>query len=100
MGLLISGIGLGLLLPNLNVWVVSVIPPATRGRAVGGLTTFIFLGQFLSPIATQPVAQQIGLAGAYIVGAGTMLLLAVVLYGGGVLTKRAKATTSQARVIE
>jgi MFS family permease len=45
-GLLISGLGLGLYIPNSNVWLVSVVPAALRGRAVGGLTTALFLGQF------------------------------------------------------
>jgi hypothetical protein len=36
-----------------------------RGRALGGLTTCIFLGQFLSPIVTQPLNQAIKLSGTY-----------------------------------
>ncbi len=100
LGLLISGIGLGLLMPNLNVWVVSVIRPAIRGRAVGGLTTSVFLGQFLSPIVTQPITQQIGLPGTFVVSGGVMLFLALMLYVGGVLMKRAKATKSRASVMK
>ena len=94
-GLLISGIGLGLLLPNLNLWVVAVIPPAVRGRAIGGLATVVSMGQFLSPIATQPVAQQIGLASVFVAGGGTMLFLALILYGGGRLTKSKNGTRNQ-----
>lgn len=78
LGLLIAGIGLGLLIPNLNVWLVSTVPASIRGRAVGGLTTSIFLGQFLSPIATQPVMQQFGLAGAFIVAGIVSLLIALI----------------------
>ncbi len=78
LGLLIAGSGLGLLMPNLNVWLVSVIPASVRGRAVGGLTMSLFLGQFLSPFATQPVVEQFDLAAAF-VGAGiASLLLALV----------------------
>ncbi|NEP19963.1 MAG: MFS transporter [Leptolyngbya sp. SIO4C1] len=36
-----------------------------RGRALGGLTTFMLLGQFLSPIAAQPFRQSIGMAATY-----------------------------------
>ncbi|MEM6433209.1 MAG: MFS transporter [Cyanobacteria bacterium P01_D01_bin.115] len=60
-----AGIGLGLMMPNLNVWVANEVPDAMRGRALGGLTTFMFLGQFLSPIAAQPFRQSIGMAATY-----------------------------------
>lgn len=56
---------LGLLTPNLNVWTTITVPAALRGRALGGLTTCLFLGQFLSPIVTQPLNQAINLAGTY-----------------------------------
>lgn len=59
------GVGLGLMMPNLNVWVANEVPDAMRGRALGGLTTFMFLGQFLSPIAAQPFRQSIGMGATY-----------------------------------
>ncbi|MEM1309020.1 MAG: MFS transporter, partial [Cyanobacteria bacterium P01_H01_bin.153] len=60
-----TGVGLGLMMPNLNVWVANEVPDAARGRALGGLTTFMFLGQFLSPIAAQPLRQSIGMTATY-----------------------------------
>ena len=81
LGLLIAGVGLGLLMPNLNVWLVSIIPATLRGRAIGGLATFIFLGQFFSPIIAQPIAQQIGLVGVYGLAGGLSLLLTIALFG-------------------
>lgn len=60
-----TGVGLGLMMPNLNVWVANEVPDAMRGRALGGLTTFMFLGQFLSPIAAQPFRQSIGMSATY-----------------------------------
>ena len=78
LGLLIAGIGLGLLIPNLNVWLVSVVPAPIRGRAVGGLTMAVFLGQFLSPFATQPVVGLFDLATAFIVTGVVSLLIALV----------------------
>ena len=100
LGLLISGIGLGLLLPNLNLWLVSVIPPAVRGRAIGGLATVVSMGQFLSPIATQPVEQHIGLASVFIAGGGVMLLLALILYGGGRLVRSKNGERNQTSAME
>ncbi len=80
-GLLIGGLGLGVLPPNLNVWVASITPPAMRGRALGGLTMALFLGQFFTPIITQPLMQQVGLAGTFGVIGGVSLLLAVAFAG-------------------
>ena len=54
-GLLIGGIGMGVLIPNSNVWIVSLSPESMRGRIVGGLTTSVFIGQFVSPIITEPI---------------------------------------------
>ncbi len=54
-GLLIGGIGMGVLIPNSNIWIVTLSPDSMRGRIVGGLTTSVFIGQFISPIVTEPV---------------------------------------------
>ena len=78
-GLVISGLGLGLLMPNLTVWVSSVVPDVLRGRALGGLTTFFFLGQFLSPFFSQPLADRIGLDKTYMVAGGLLLVLALII---------------------
>jgi MFS family permease len=78
-GLMIAGAGFGFLLPNLNVWLITVAPEALRGRALGWLTTFFFLGQFLSPILAQPLADRVGLARTYSVAGGFALALALLL---------------------
>jgi len=82
-GLLLGGIGLGLLPPNLIAWLAVVAPPAARGRAVGGLNTALFLGQFLSPLLTQPLIEQVGTAGSFGVVGALCLLMAVVVYAVG-----------------
>jgi len=53
-GLLLAGMGMGLLIPNANVLVMQLAPPAVRGREIGKLTTFWFLGQFISPLVLLP----------------------------------------------
>jgi MFS family permease len=55
LGLIVSGVGLGLVVPNLYVWLANETPLPMRGRVLGGFTTALFLGQFLSPIISQPV---------------------------------------------
>lgn len=69
-GLAIGGAGVGLLLPNLNNWISSDTPAGIRGRALGGLTAAVFLGQFLSPLVSQPVGGAFGLGAAFLVAAG------------------------------
>jgi MFS family permease len=75
LGLAILGLGLGLVMPNLTVWLSSVVPDRQRGRALGWLSSCLFLGQFLSPIVSQPLARSIGLNHTY-TSAGIFLLVA------------------------
>lgn len=79
LGLSLAGAGLGLLVPNLNVWLADETPPAERGRALGGLTTALFLGRFLSPIVGQPVIASVGSGGLFL-RAGALLLLIAPLF--------------------
>jgi MFS family permease len=64
-GLAIVGAGLGLLIPNMNFCLTSIAPNALRGRVLGGLTTSFFLGQFLSPLVSQPLSLKVGLQTTY-----------------------------------
>jgi MFS family permease len=41
-GLAISGMGLGILMPNMSVWLSSAVPDKLRGRALGGLSYLLF----------------------------------------------------------
>lgn len=77
-GLIVAGLGFGLLMPNLNVWLSSIVDDALRGRALGGLTTFFFLGQFLSPIISQPITNSVGLGRTYSLTGIALLIVAIV----------------------
>ncbi|MFB2973527.1 MFS transporter [Aerosakkonema sp. BLCC-F183] len=79
LGLIVAGLGLGLMLPNMNVWLNAIAPVAARGRLLGGLTTSMFLGQFFSPIIIQPIAQQIKLGPTFALVGGVMLALAATI---------------------
>jgi len=78
-GLAIAGSGLGLLMPTLNLWIASEVSDAARGRALGGSTMFFFLGQFLSPLISQPVSQAVGLSTTYALAGGLMLVCGLAL---------------------
>ncbi len=79
--LLIVGLGMGMLMPNGSVWLMDISPMNMRGRVMGGMTTSVFLGQFISPFVTQPVISGLGpdrafqvLGAALIVAVGLTLL--------------------------
>lgn len=59
-GLMIGGLGMGLLLPNMNLLLISATPELLRGSMIGGMVSFIFLGQFLSPLVGQPFFEVFG----------------------------------------
>jgi MFS family permease len=64
-GLLVGGVGVGLAIPNLNLRLTELAPPERRGRVLSGLVTAVFLGQFLSPLAAQPLIEVSGVAGSF-----------------------------------
>lgn len=75
--LTISAVGQGMFLPNLGVWLMSKAPVETRGRAVGGLTTCFFAGQFFCPIFTQPIVHIYGIMGCFAIAGGIALCMGV-----------------------
>jgi MFS family permease len=64
---LFMGIGFGLVIVNINMWLLSLVEPTRRGRAIGMLTSSFFLGQFLSPILLQPIVSAVGIQGLFFV---------------------------------
>ena len=76
-GIALCGMGVGLLMPNMSIWLMTTVPEAIRGRALGGLSTAIFLGQFLSPIVTQPFAKTLGLGKVYAIVGGMLIVIAL-----------------------
>ena len=55
LAMLVSGFGIGLMIPNTNLWVMKIAPPSIRGKEIGKLTMFWFFGQFISPIILLPI---------------------------------------------
>lgn len=76
-GLMLSGLGMGIMIPNTNVWVMKITPPEIRGKEIGKLTTFWFLGQFLSPIIIFPVLKVLSLSSTFMLAAGFLLLISI-----------------------
>lgn len=88
-GISIAMIGMGLFAPNIQNWLLSIVPEETRGRMVGTLTMTMFLGMFLSPLITQPIAGAFGLSAALLaVSAGLAGLVLVLLLLGAMASRR------------
>lgn len=79
----IAGFGIGLFLPNTNLWVIELSPPPLRGSSIGLLTTCLFLGQFLSPLLAQPVVSGRGLSAVFLLSGVLTLVMAVGFLVGG-----------------
>ena len=75
--MILAGLGMGMMIPNTNMWVMKIAPPEIRGKEIGKLTTFWFLGQFLSPIITFPVLKVVSLSSTFMLSAGLLFLLAI-----------------------
>jgi MFS family permease len=88
LGLSIGGIGMGVLIPNSNVWVVTLSPEAMRGRIVGGLTTSVFIGQFISPFLIQPVIASTSTSGIFAFAGIGLLLISGAYFGYTLLNEK------------
>jgi MFS family permease len=75
--MMLSGLGIGLMIPNTNMWVMKIVPPEVRGREIGKLTTFWFLGQFLSPLILFPALKVLSLPSAFMLAAALLLLVSM-----------------------
>ena len=87
-GLAISGLGAGLLLPNASSWLTSIAPETVRGRAVGALTMAFFLGQFVSPFYSQPLVARFGVGNAFLIL--SIVIAAVALFFAAVAVQQLK----------
>jgi MFS family permease len=78
-GLALAGVGLGMQMPVMASWLQGAVSPQVRGRAMGGYTTAVFLGQFASPFIHGPSAAMAGYGGNFMLTAGLCMALAGLL---------------------
>lgn len=76
-GLIINGLGMGMMMPNGSTWIMSISPVAIRGRVVAGMTTAAFMGQFVSPLASQPLVEYMKAGYAFIAASIAMVAIAL-----------------------
>ncbi len=79
LGLAIAGLGLGLTMPNMNTWAAAITPERYRGRALGGVATFMFMGHFISPVVSQPLTIILGFSTTFVL-AGVLLLFVAAVF--------------------
>ena len=73
------GAGFGLILVNVNMWLLSLAHASKRGAAIGLLTSSFYFGQFLSPIIFQPIVNMVGIRGLFFsVSLGVFILAGVI----------------------
>jgi len=83
LGILVTGSGLGLVIPNQNVWLMAHVPEAARGRASGLMTTLLFAGQFVSPIVSGALLALMDLHALFLAFALGIGAVALALWVGG-----------------
>ena len=79
-GIFLVGLGMGFLIPNANIWVMQLAPLEIRGREIGRLTTFWFMGQFLSPILLLPFLKMISLNQMFYIITGVLIGLSFLFF--------------------
>jgi MFS family permease len=78
-GVAVAGAGWGWTMPNLNTWLLAGVAPGGRGRALGLLTSSVFVGQFAAPLAAQPLIAASGIDAVFWATAGILVLAAAAL---------------------
>lgn len=78
LGLAFSGLSVGIMLPNLNIWTVKDTPERFRGRALSILNGTIFLGAFLSPIINDPILQKTSYSMIFMIGSFIFFSLIII----------------------
>ena len=78
LGMVVTGTGMGIVMPALAVSLMDAAPARLRGRVMGGNSTATFVGHFTSPLFSQPIVAAFGLGAAFQVSAALLLVVAVV----------------------
>ncbi|PAF42523.1 MFS transporter [Helicobacter sp. 11S02629-2] len=94
LALVLSGIGIGIMLVNNSSWLFSLAEEKIKARAYGFLSSFLFMGQFISPFFSQPLVRYLGLSNMFLVTAFIafvgMIIFIVVSVKSKILKNKAK----------
>lgn len=92
LGMLLAGLGMGVMIPNANIWVMQLAPQEVRGREIGRLTTFWFMGQFLSPLVLLPFLEFFSQSQLFYVLSAILFVLFLYFIATHYLQGKAKAS--------
>jgi len=81
LGILTSAVGFGVIIPAANDWVAKVVDQEYRGRALSGVTMFMYGGFALSPFAPNPLINAFGRLGMLRVAGIFLAIVALALFG-------------------
>lgn len=76
----VAGLGLGLFIANLSLWVLELSSPQIRGKNMGILTACLFFGQFISPIVAEPIVKASDLAFLFMSSIFVIGLMGIILW--------------------
>lgn len=61
------GVGMSQMYANSSTWLMGLTDPRLRARVIGGLTTAIYLGQFVWPFVAQPIIRDARIRNTFMV---------------------------------
>lgn len=73
------GFGAGILMTNVNAWMLHLVNAKKRVKSSGYLTSAFFLGQFFSPILTMPVVHYFGVQHSFMI-IGCIIMTTLILF--------------------
>ncbi|KZM48334.1 MFS transporter [Labrenzia sp. OB1] len=89
-GAAMVGAGYALAQPGFLMLALQFAPPERRGSVAGVITTAMFLGQVVSPLALTPVIQSFGFSAVFLGTAATLFMLAAASLLFALLRQRAR----------
>lgn len=79
-GLGVAGLGIGLIIPAQDSWMLATIPAEKRGLGTGLVATAMYLGQFMAPIVIDPFINPSDPFYVFTVASETLLALGVIYF--------------------
>lgn len=77
-GMILAGLGMGMMIPNTNMLIMKIAPIQIRGKEIGRLTTFWFMGQFLAPIVLFPLSVYLSTGRVFLFAGGALFLFSLI----------------------
>ena len=75
--MILYGFGMGLMMPNNSLWIISITKPHNRGIVLGMLSTSIFLGKAISPFIVYFISKKMAVIKLFSIFAVFMLFVSV-----------------------